>query len=143
MFLSKTIWWYLDIAKWDQTNLRLDMKSTWQQSSSALFLSLLSVTSLGLYLTVLSSIWLMWSSGNNLWDSFIQIHSSQLIFRCGEHFTPPSWFLCLASFNNFALIFNASVNFIVYCVVGDKFKMVFNQIWNKSVKLELGVTVDV
>ena len=33
-----------------------------------------------------------------------------LIYRCGDQFIPPNWFLCLASFNNLALVFNASVN---------------------------------
>ena len=49
------------------------------------------------------------------------------VFRCGEYFVPPSWFLCLTSFSNLMLVCNASTNCIIYCSIGDQFKKSFKQ----------------
>ena len=51
-----------------------------------------------------------------------EVFMTQDIINCGPTFTPPAWFLCLTSFNHFSLVLNASVNFIVYLVLGRKFR---------------------
>ena len=51
-----------------------------------------------------------------------EVFMTQDIINCGPTFTPPVWFLCLTSFNHFSLVLNASVNFIVYLVLGRKFR---------------------
>ena len=35
---------------------------------------------------------------------------------------PPTWILCFTSFNHLALVFNASVNFLIYFSCGNAFK---------------------
>ena len=36
--------------------------------------------------------------------------------------SPPLWILCFTSFNHLALVFNASVNFLIYFSCGSAFK---------------------
>ena len=63
--------------------------------------------------------------------------------RCGDQFIPPTWFLCLASFSNLTLVSNASANFIIYCVVGNKFKKAFKKILKSFRKSEVTLPCDV
>ena len=42
--------------------------------------------------------------------------------RCGKWLVRPTWNLCLTSANHLTLVINASVNFLIYCSVGAKFK---------------------
>ncbi|TRY73705.1 hypothetical protein TCAL_00917, partial [Tigriopus californicus] len=44
------------------------------------------------------------------------------MIQCEQAFVPPAWFLCTTSFNHWLLIVNASINFLIYCSVGNKFK---------------------
>ena len=39
-----------------------------------------------------------------------------------EEMSPPLWILCFTSFNHLALVFNASVNFLIYFSCGNAFK---------------------
>ncbi|TRY78311.1 hypothetical protein TCAL_05014 [Tigriopus californicus] len=41
---------------------------------------------------------------------------------CGDMFCPPAWFLCSISVNHFLLVVNSSVNILVYCSQGEKFR---------------------
>ena len=50
--------------------------------------------------------------------------STIYLFRCREELQPPSWFLCLTSFNHLSLVFNASINFLIYFSLGKEFKSV-------------------
>ena len=46
-----------------------------------------------------------------------------LIFtRCKSLLVRPAWNLCLMSLNHLLLVVNASVNFLIYCSIGRKFK---------------------
>ena len=42
--------------------------------------------------------------------------------RCGKWLVRPTWNLCLTSANHLTLAINASVNFLIYCSIGTKFK---------------------
>ena len=43
------------------------------------------------------------------------------LLQClGELFAPPAWFLCLTSFNHLLLGINSSVNFLIYCSLGNR-----------------------
>ena len=45
--------------------------------------------------------------------------------ECGKlGYFPPAWIHCINSLNHWLLTFNASVNFLIYCSVGTKFKSV-------------------
>ena len=48
------------------------------------------------------------------------------IERCGSKFCPPVWFMCMVSFSHFLLIVNSSVNIIIYCFIGDGFRLVIH-----------------
>ena len=39
-----------------------------------------------------------------------------------NRFSSPFAFWILTSFNNFLLVFNSSINFVVYCLVGRRFR---------------------
>ena len=62
-----------------------------------------------------------------VWKSKLQTH-----FLCSgdkhkeeeeeEVQSPPTWILCFTSFNHLALVFNASVNFLIYFSCGNAFK---------------------
>ena len=44
----------------------------------------------------------------------------------------PSWNLCLTSANHLLLTINASVNFLIYCSIGKKFKSVLKRVFQKE-----------
>ena len=46
--------------------------------------------------------------------------------------TTPTWFTVTISVNHFLLTINSSINFLIYCSVGDKFKAVVRKILLKT-----------
>ena len=44
----------------------------------------------------------------------------------------PAWNLCLTSANHLLLAINASVNFLIYCSIGKKFKAVLKRVVQKE-----------
>jgi len=49
-------------------------------------------------------------------------------------FTPPDWFMCLASLNHVILVMSGSVNFLIYCTYGKKFKSMLQKVLKRSDK---------
>lgn len=54
------------------------------------------------------------------------------MIQCGDRFCPPAWFLCSISFNHLLLVINSSVNILVYCSVGEKFRWGFRARWTNG-----------
>ena len=52
------------------------------------------------------------------------------ILRCNHLLMRPSWNFCLTSANHLLLAINASINFLIYCSIGRKFKAVMRRIFN-------------
>ncbi len=45
------------------------------------------------------------------------------LMRCGvARFCPPTWFMCAISVSHLLLIVNSSVNILVYCSIGERFR---------------------
>ena len=40
----------------------------------------------------------------------------------------PDWNLCMVSVNHLMLVINASINFLIYCSIGMKFKLVLKRV---------------
>ena len=59
------------------------------------------------------------------------------MFRCPVTFYPTNWNLCLVSLNHWLLIINSSSNFLIYCSMGESFKMALTQTWERYGKLSL------
>ena len=53
------------------------------------------------------------------------------MFRCPDTFSPSNWNMCLVSFNHWLLIINSSSNFLIYCSMGDQFKLALTQACNR------------
>ena len=50
------------------------------------------------------------------------------LLECGpDLLTTADWFLCLTSLNHLSLVCNASLNFIIYLVFGQKFRHLAGQ----------------
>ena len=56
------------------------------------------------------------------------------IRRCSHQLIRPSWNLCLTSANHLLLAINASINFLIYCSIGKKFKAVLKRIFLRKDK---------
>jgi len=52
------------------------------------------------------------------------------IIRCGRWMMRPTWNLCVTSANHLTLVINASVNFLIYCSIGTKFKDVLREVFS-------------
>ena len=57
------------------------------------------------------------------------------MFRCPATFSPSNWNLCLASLNHWLLIVNSSSNFLIYCCMGENFKLALAQTWKGKTKM--------
>ena len=53
------------------------------------------------------------------------------MFRCPDTFYPSNWNLCLVSLNHWLLIINSSSNFLIYCSMGESFKMALTHTWER------------
>ena len=53
------------------------------------------------------------------------------MFRCPATFSPSNYNLCLASLNHWLLIVNSSSNFLIYCSMGENFKLALAQAWKR------------
>lgn len=62
----------------------------------------------------------------NIYD-FTQVDAIIECDRRGVGRMPPAWILCSISVSHLLLMFNSSVNFLVYCVAGSKFRVVLFQ----------------
>ena len=60
-------------------------------------------------------------------DSFV-------LSRCNHMLVRPLWNLCLTSANHLLLVINASINFLIYCSIGKRFKSVLKRIFLKKDK---------
>ena len=54
--------------------------------------------------------------------------------RCNHMLVRPLWNLCLTSANHLLLVINASINFLIYCSIGKRFKSVLKRIFLKKDK---------
>jgi len=70
----------------------------------------------------------------------LTIHEFLLIedvIRCKHSLIRPLWNLCLTSANHLLLAINASVNFLIYCSIGKRFKCVLRRFFLENNEKDL------